>query len=81
MIRGRALTSIATTAPNEIYIAPFGSLDAKVGYRLNRTLKLYFEGKNLTNYWFKEETGIHANLVSTAIKDGRTFVPGASMSF
>ncbi len=81
MVRGRALASIATTAPGDIYIAPFGTLDAKVGYQFNRALKLYFEGKNLTNYWYREETGTHANLVSTAIKDGRTFVIGAALSF
>ena len=81
MVRGRALTSIATTAPGDIYIAPFGTLDAKAGYQLNRAFKIYVEGKNLTDHWYKEETGVHANLVSTAIKDGPTFVIGASLSF
>jgi TonB-dependent receptor len=81
MVRGRALNSIATTAPNDLYIAPFATLDAKFAYRVNRSLKLYVEGKNLTNSWYREVTGTHANLVSTAIKDGPTIVMGATLNF
>lgn len=81
MVRGRALYSIATTAPGDIYIAPFATLDTKLEYRLRPGFRLYLEGRNLTNHWYKEVTGIKADLVSTAIKDGPTFVLGASANF
>ena len=81
MVRGRALYSIATTSPGDIYIAPFATLDTKLVYRLRPGLRLYVEGKNLTDHWYRELTGIRANLVSTAIKDGPTFVLGASANF
>lgn len=81
MARGRALTGIATTPAGDIYISPFSTLDAKLGYRINPSFKVYVEGKNLTNYWYREVTGIRANAVSTAIKDGPSFVIGATLNF
>lgn len=81
MVRGRALYSIATAAPNDIYIAPFATLDTKFTYEVQPGLLIYLEGKNLTDHWYSEVTGINANLVSTAIKDGPTVVVGVSAKF
>lgn len=79
--RGRAFSSFATTAASDVWIAPYSTLDARVGYQINRTLKVYFEGRNLTNYWYKEVYGINHDKVSTAIKSGPVYVVGAKMTF
>lgn len=79
--RGRALLGIAITPAQDTYIAPFSSLDAKLGYTLSHNLKFYIEGRNLTNPWYREVTGIRADKVSTAIKGSRIFLVGARMAF
>ncbi|WP_336961336.1 TonB-dependent receptor [Sphingobium aquiterrae] len=81
MTRGKALLSITSTPATDVYLKPFSTLDAKIGYQLTRNVKLYAEGRNLTNYWYKEVTGVNSDKISTAIQGGRTFIVGAKMTF
>lgn len=80
MTRGRALNSVATTPAADTYIAPYSTLDAKLSYRLSPRIRIRAEGRNLTDHWYREVTGLHSDLVSTAIRPGRTFVLGVSIS-
>lgn len=79
MARGRALNSVATTPAADIHIAPYSTLDAKLGYLISPRVRFYAEGRNLTDHWYREVTGAQSNLVATAIRSGPTFVLGASI--
>jgi iron complex outermembrane recepter protein len=79
--RGKAFSSFAATSALDIWIAPYQTLDARLGYEPFRGCKLYVEGRNLTNYWYKEVYGMHSDLVSTAIRSGPIYVIGATYQF
>lgn len=79
--RGRALSGFNVNPALDTYIAPFTTLDLKIGYRISRYFNLYAEGRNVTNYTYKEVFGLNKNLVSTAIVSGPVYVVGARLNF
>lgn len=81
MMRGKALNEISSNVNADSYIAPYASLDMKTSYNVTENLRLYVEGRNLTNSWWREQTGIGKDMISSAIQTGRSFVFGASMNF
>ncbi|USI75231.1 TonB-dependent receptor [Sphingomonas morindae] len=77
--RGRAFSGFNANPALDVYIDPFTTLGLRAGYSLNRTTNLYIEGRNITNYTYKEVYGLNKNLVSTSIKTGPIFVIGATI--
>lgn len=77
---GRAFNLITTDPAADLWIASYSTLDANFGYKITSRTRLYIEGKNFTDSWYREVTGIHIDKVSTAIKDGPSFVLGATLN-
>lgn len=79
--RGRALNGVGAVVAADTYIDPFDSLDARIAYRVTKSLELYVAGDNLTKSWWFEKTGLSKDQHLTAIQDGRTFTFGAKARF
>lgn len=73
-LRGRTFTgTFGTTAAGDIYIDDYTRLDAQVAYKITRNIQVFAEGRNLTNSYWVEQTGISADALTTATSPGRTY--------
>ncbi len=74
-------TSAARPALNDIYYAPFGTLDAKLAYEMPSGLTVTFAAKNLTDETYQRKTGSNRDLASTHSQFGRSFYLGAQIKY
>lgn len=61
---------------NDVFTAEFGTLDAKMRYRLTPTVELSVAGKNLTDEVWTQKTGLNRDLASRATRIGSSWFVG-----
>jgi TonB-dependent receptor len=80
--RGRAFNGVVgTTAAGDTYIAPYNSLNLRLGYRVTSQIQTYLSATNLTRSWWREQTGVNGRQFVTAIQDGIAIQLGAQFRF
>lgn len=73
-LRGRTFTgSFGATEASDLWIDNYARLDAQISFKLFPKLTLFAEGKNLTNRYWVEQTGIDADALSNSNNQGRVF--------
>ncbi|MBA4761132.1 TonB-dependent receptor [Sphingomonas sp.] len=71
----------AEPALNDKWIAPYGTLDAKLAIRVVDPVELTFAARNLTDATYAVKTGLDRDLASEAAKVGRSFIVGTRIKF
>jgi TonB-dependent receptor len=73
-LRGKTFTgSFGTTPATDGWIDSYARLDAQVNFKLLPKLTLFAEGKNLTNRYWVEQTGLEADALTGSNNPGRVF--------
>lgn len=73
-LRGRTFTgTFGTTVAGDIYIDSYTRLDAQLAYKITSHLQLFAEGRNLTNSFWNEQTGISGQAQTLATSPGRSY--------
>lgn len=80
--RGRSFTgTVGAVAAGDVWIAPYSSVNARLGYKVVDGVEVFVSGRNLTDSTWRETSGIDSNQTQVAIKNGRTFLVGAQVRF
>ena len=80
--RGRAFNGGVGAVPRlDTWIAPTDTLNVRAAYRPVKAIELFVEGKNLTDSTWREQTGVDRRQLAASIKDGTTFVAGATFKY
>ena len=73
-LRGRTFTgSFGATAAGDIWVDSYSRLDAQVAFKLTKGLQLFAEGRNLTDSYWVEQTGLSGNAFTTGTSPGRSY--------
>lgn len=81
-LRGRTFTgTFGATPEQDISIDRYARLDAQATAHVLPQVTLFAEGKNLTNRYWLEQSGLRADATTLATSQGRSFWFGAMMKF
>ena len=73
-LRGRTFTgTFGATAAGDIYVDDYTRLDAQVAYQVTKRFQVFAEGRDLTNSFWREQTGISGEALTTATSPGRSY--------
>lgn len=73
-LRGRTFTGVfGTTEAGDIWVDDYSRLDAQIAYQVTDQFQIFAEGRNLTDSYWVEQTGISADAFTTGTSPGRSF--------
>lgn len=73
-LRGRTFTgTFGTTAAGDVWIDKYDRLDAQIGFQITKQVQLFAEGRNLTDSYWVEQTGLSSDAFTTGTSPGRSF--------
>lgn len=73
-LRGRTFTGqFGATAADDLYVDEYARLDAQVAYKVSENIQVFVEGRNLTDEYWIEQSGVTEAALRTATSPGRTY--------
>jgi iron complex outermembrane recepter protein len=73
-LRGRTFTGqFGATVADDLYVDEYTRLDAQIAYRVTGNVQVFAEGRNLTDEYWIEQSGVSQSALRTATSPGRTY--------